>query len=170
MRLRENCPPPSPNRPPHWWVCLLRASWRERNSERIQKSIEIFQSSPSSSCERRSWWLAITPSSANCTLPCGRGRFRRRRRSLRKKQLFGEIQGECKAITPNPKSFNKCLSANNNAGLAFDMTYAKHYPLMYELYLASGQDLKATVSATKKALAARSEPEALRRLQNLINE
>jgi hypothetical protein len=47
------------------------------------------------------------------------------------------------------------------------MTYAKHYPLIYELYLASGQDLKATVSATKKALAARSEPEAIRRLQNL---
>ena len=87
-----------------------------------------------------------------------------------KEKLFAEIQGECSAITPNPKSFNKCLSANNNAGLAFDMTYAKHYPLMYELYLASGQDLKATVSATKKALAARSEPEALRRLQNLINE
>jgi hypothetical protein len=87
-----------------------------------------------------------------------------------KKTLFGEIQGECKAITPAPKSFNKCLSANNNAGLAFDMTYAKHYPLMYELYLAYGQDLKATVTAAKKALAARSEPEALRRLQNLIKE
>jgi hypothetical protein len=87
-----------------------------------------------------------------------------------KKTLFGEIQGECKAITPAPKSFNKCLSANNNAGLAFDMTYAKYYPLIYELYLASGRDLQATVSATKKALAARSEPEALRRLQNLIKE
>jgi hypothetical protein len=84
-----------------------------------------------------------------------------------KETLFGEMRGECKAITPDAKSFNKCLSANNNAGLAFDMTYAKHYPLIYELYLASGQDLKATVSATKKALAARSEPEAIRRLQNL---
>jgi hypothetical protein len=87
-----------------------------------------------------------------------------------KKTLFGEIQEECKAITAAPKSFNKCLSANNNAGLAFDMTYAKHYPLMYELYLASGQDLKATIHAAKKALAAGSEPEAILRLQNLINE
>ena len=87
-----------------------------------------------------------------------------------KEKLFGEIRGECKAITPDPKSFNKCLSANNNAGLAFDMTYAKHYPLIYELYLASGQDLKATIRATKKASTAGSEPEALRRLQNLINE
>jgi hypothetical protein len=87
-----------------------------------------------------------------------------------KKTIFGEIQRECKAVTPDPKSFNKCLSANNNAGLAFDMTYARHYPLIYELYLASGRDLKATVRATKKALAAGSEPEALRRLQNLIKE
>jgi hypothetical protein len=87
-----------------------------------------------------------------------------------KKTLFGEIQGECEAITPAPKSFNKCLSANNNAGLAFDMTYAKYYPLMYELYLASGQDLKATVSGTEKALAAGSEPESIQRLQDLINE
>jgi hypothetical protein len=87
-----------------------------------------------------------------------------------KERLFAEIQGECKAITPDPKSFNKCLSVNNNAGLAFDMTYAKHYPLIYQLYLAYGQNLKATVSAAKKALAAGSEPEALRRLQNLINE
>jgi hypothetical protein len=73
-------------------------------------------------------------------------------------------------MTPAPKSFNRCLSANNNAGLAFDMTYAQYYPLIYELYLAYGQDLKATVTATKKALAARSEPEALRWLQNLIKE
>jgi hypothetical protein len=87
-----------------------------------------------------------------------------------KKALFVEIQGECKAITPAPKSFNRCLSANNNAGLAFDMTYAKYYPLIYELYLTYGQDLKATVAATKKALAARSEPEALRRLRNFIKE
>ncbi len=87
-----------------------------------------------------------------------------------KDKLFEEIQGECKAITAAPKSFNKCLSANNNAGLAFDMTYAKYYPLMYELYLASGQNLKATIRATKEVLAARSEPEALRRLQNLIKE
>jgi hypothetical protein len=87
-----------------------------------------------------------------------------------KDKLFAEIQGECMAVTPAPKSFNKCLSANNNAGLAFDMTYAKYYPLMYELYLACGQDLKATVRSTKEALTAPSEPEALRRLHNLIKE
>jgi hemerythrin-like domain-containing protein len=88
----------------------------------------------------------------------------------RKEKLFAEIQDECTAMTPSPKSFNRCLSANNNAGLAFDMTYAKYYPLMFELYLACGRDLRATVTSTKEALAARSEPEALRRLQNLIKE
>jgi hypothetical protein len=88
----------------------------------------------------------------------------------RKETLFAEIQRECTAITPVAKSFNRCLSANNNAGLAFDMTYAQYYPLMYQLYLASGQDLKATVGATKQALAAGSEPEALRQFQNLIKE
>jgi len=41
---------------------------------------------------------------------------------------------------------------------------------MYELYLASDRDLKATVSATKKALTAGSEPEALRRVGNLFKE
>jgi hypothetical protein len=87
-----------------------------------------------------------------------------------KKALFGEIQGECIAIMPAPKSFNRCLSANNNAGLAFDMTYAKHYELMYRLYLACGQDLKATIQAMKGALAAGSEPEALRRLQDLTRQ
>jgi len=84
-----------------------------------------------------------------------------------KDKLFAEIQGECQEITPAPKSFNKCLSANNNAGLAFEMTYAKYYPFMYELYLACGKDLKVTVRFTKQALAAQSEPEALRRIQKL---
>jgi len=84
-----------------------------------------------------------------------------------KGKLFAEIEEECQAITPAPKSFNRCLSANNNAGLAFDMTYAKYYPLMYKLYLACGQDLKATMQATKRALAAGSETEALRQLQDV---
>jgi hypothetical protein len=87
-----------------------------------------------------------------------------------KKALFGEIQRECIAIVPVPKSFNRCLSANNNAGLAFDMTYARHYVLMYKLYLACGQDLKATIQATKEVSAAGSEPEALWRLQDLIHQ
>jgi len=98
------------------------------------------------------------------------GEISRAEAITQKEKLFLEIQGECQAIAPAPKSFNRCLSADNNAGLAFDMTYAKYYPLMYELYLACGQDVKGTVRATKGALAARSEPEALRRLRNLLSE
>ncbi len=86
-----------------------------------------------------------------------------------KEKLFAEIQGECMATPAAPRSFNKCLSANNNAGLAFDMTYAEHYPLMYELYTATGQNLEATIRATKDALAARSETEALQRVQTYID-
>jgi len=85
-----------------------------------------------------------------------------------KGKLFAEIEEECQATTPAPKSFNRCLSANNNAGLAFDMTYAKYYPVVYKAYLACGQDLKATMQAIKKALAAGSEAEALGQLQDPI--
>jgi len=58
---------------------------------------------------------------------------------------------ECTAILPSPRSFNKCLSAENNAGLAFDHTYTKFYPLLYRVYLGCGKDLKCT---TQKILAA----------------
>jgi hypothetical protein len=77
------------------------------------------------------------------------------------------MQQACKGISPDPRSFNKCLAANNNAGLAFDMTYTKYYPLMYDLFMAYRPDLKATIDALKQALNTRSESEALRRLRNL---
>ena len=85
----------------------------------------------------------------------------------RKKALFAALQQECKAIRPKPKSFNPCPGANNNAGLAFDMTYARHYPLLYDLFLAQGRDLKATIDAVKGAKAS-SEEEVARQLQDLI--
>ena len=71
----------------------------------------------------------------------------------RKKALFAALQQECKAIRPKPKSFNPCPGANNHAGIAFDMTYARHCPLLYELFLAQGRDLKATIDAVKGAKA-----------------
>jgi hypothetical protein len=69
-----------------------------------------------------------------------------------KQQAFEEIREECTAISPEPKSFNRCLAANNNAGLAFDETYTKYYPMMYQLYLAEGRELKATVDAILRAM------------------
>ena len=55
------------------------------------------------------------------------------------------------AISPEPSSFNKCLPVQNNAGLAFDATYTRHYPLLYELFWARGQDPRATIEAIKQA-------------------
>lgn len=78
------------------------------------------------------------------------GSISKRDALARKKKLFQEMQNKCEAIHPDPKSFNKCLSANNNAGLAFEMTYTKYYPLMHELYEATGQDLEKTIEAIRK--------------------
>ena len=69
-----------------------------------------------------------------------------------KQQVFGDLLRACTAITPAPKSFNRCLAANNNAGLAFDETYTKYYPMMYQLYLAEGKELKPTLDAIDRAL------------------
>jgi hypothetical protein len=74
-------------------------------------------------------------------------------RSAREEQrrLLGAFEQECTAIVPSPHSFNKCLSASNNAGLAFDHTYTKFYPLLYGVYAACGKDLKCL---TRKIFAA----------------
>lgn len=69
-----------------------------------------------------------------------------------KQQAFEELHQACMAITPEPKSFNRCLAADNNAGLAFDETYTKYYPLMYQLYLQEGRELKPTLDAIDSAL------------------
>jgi hypothetical protein len=87
-----------------------------------------------------------------------------------KQQVFEEIQRECTAINPDPKSFKRCLAANNNAGLAFDETYTKYYPMMYQLYLAEGRELKATVEALQQALNVRTESEALNNLQRAAGQ
>jgi len=82
-----------------------------------------------------------------------------------KQQAFDELHQQCMAIIPEPKSFNGCPGANNNAGLAFDETYTKYYPLMYRVYLVEGRALKPTIEALRQALNARTESEALRNLQ-----
>ncbi len=84
-----------------------------------------------------------------------------------KEKLFQEIRQSCQAISPDPRSFNKCPAANNNAGLAFDETYTKYYPMMYELYGAKGKNLAMTINALKRALASKSEAEALQLLREL---
>lgn len=83
----------------------------------------------------------------------------------RKQRAFEEMQQACKAAGPPSKSFNQCLSAPNNAGLAFDETYAKYYPIMYGVYRAKREELKPTLAAIQTALNAGTEPEALRNLE-----
>jgi hypothetical protein len=86
-----------------------------------------------------------------------------------KQQAFEELHQACIAISPEPKSFNRCLGANNNAGLAFDETYTKYYSMMYQLYLAEGRGLKPTLDALERAMNARTEEEALQNLQRTVN-
>lgn len=85
-----------------------------------------------------------------------------------KARLFAEAEQECKAISPDPKSFNKCLSADNNAGLAFDRTYTEYYPLMYEFFGSHSEDLKSAIDALKQALSAKPASEVVPHLQSLV--
>jgi hypothetical protein len=70
----------------------------------------------------------------------------------RKTQLFAELQRSCAEIAPEPVSFNKCPAAMNNAGLAFDRTYTRHYPMLHDLYVSLGGDTSRLVSALKQLM------------------
>ena len=67
-----------------------------------------------------------------------------------KQQIFEELGRSCREISPEPRSFNRCPPVLNNAGLAFDMTYADYYPLVYQMYLAQDRNLKQTVERLKQ--------------------
>ena len=96
------------------------------------------------------------------------GQISQRDALAQKQQAFEEIQQECTAINPEPKSFNRCLGANNNAGLAFDETYTKYYSMMYQLYLAKGRELKPTIDELQRAMNARTEAEAIQNLKEAV--
>ena len=68
-----------------------------------------------------------------------------------KRELLASLQRECAAIQPEPRTFNKCVSAQNNAGLAFDHTYTKYYPLVYGIFRACGRDLSCTIRKIESA-------------------
>ena len=69
-----------------------------------------------------------------------------------KAELFTELQRSCAAIAPDPVSFNKCPTVLNNAGLAFDRTYTRHYPILHDLYALLGHDTPALVSTLKRLM------------------
>ena len=70
----------------------------------------------------------------------------------RKARLFAELQGSCSAILPDPVSFNKCPAAMNNAGLAFDRTYTRNYPMIHDLYKLLGGDTARLVATLKRLM------------------
>jgi len=87
-----------------------------------------------------------------------------------KTRLFDEIGRECSAIAPSPATFNRCPAVLNNAALAFDRTYTKHYPLLYEVYVACDRDLKKMIRllARLSDRGSLSEQEAQRDLWDLV--
>ena len=70
----------------------------------------------------------------------------------RKQEVFARLERECKAIQPDPASFNKCPGALNNAGLAFDRTYTASYAAAYAVFLANKRDVRATIAALQGGL------------------
>jgi hypothetical protein len=72
--------------------------------------------------------------------------------SHRKAELFAALQQSCSEISPDPVSFNKCPSAMNNAGLAFDRTYTRNYPMIHDLYKLLGSDTAVLVSTLRRLL------------------
>ena len=72
---------------------------------------------------------------------------------VKKQELFARLQQECSAIAPDPVSFNKCPAALNNAGLAFDRTYTREYPALFDRYQRLGEDTKATIQSLRRLLA-----------------
>jgi len=80
------------------------------------------------------------------------GRLGRDAALARKATIYAALQQECTAAD-RAVSFNTCPAAMNNAGLAFDRTYARDYPVWFEIYDALGRDTRATVAAFKQLLA-----------------
>jgi hypothetical protein len=63
-----------------------------------------------------------------------------------KEALFTELAAECLAL-PAALAYNPCPAVFNNAGLTFDATYTRLYPLMFELLPAVGWDRERAVRA-----------------------
>lgn len=77
------------------------------------------------------------------------GKRNRAETATRKRQLLEAHAVECAAFGRG-HSINPCLPASNNAGVAFEHTYTRFYPLLYELYESTGQDLDRFLSALRQ--------------------
>ena len=86
-----------------------------------------------------------------------------------KQRVFTELQRECRAIQPAPRSFNACVPEFNNAGLAFDYTYTRYYPLVFDVYQRCLHDLHCAINLIEKT-PRRSETEAVEYLRKYSGE
>ncbi len=94
-----------------------------------------------------------------------------KRAALEKKaSIFSAIDRECAAIQGESRAFNKRLSASNNAGLAFDYTYTKYYPLLYRVLLSCERDSKCTIAAMTNAPKGRSEQQVANYFESFIKD
>jgi hypothetical protein len=82
-----------------------------------------------------------------------------------KRELMTALLRECGSLQPEPRSFNRCASVANNAGIAFDYTYTRDYPVVYRVFQACRQDLRCTVAVIEGAPRKRPEAEVLRYLE-----
>jgi hypothetical protein len=77
----------------------------------------------------------------------------------RKGELFRDLEQECASLSPEPVSFNRCPGVGNNAALAFERTYTRYYPLLYEFSAAQGQDASLTVEGLKRLMSGKPRSE-----------
>ena len=80
------------------------------------------------------------------------GNLTREQALARKASFYADFDRECQASSP-AASFNTCPAVMNNAGLAFDSTYTRHFPAWFELYESLGRDTRATIVAFRQVLA-----------------
>jgi hypothetical protein len=85
----------------------------------------------------------------------------------RKGQMFADLQQQCAAMTPDPVSFNKCPAAMNNAGLAFDRTYSRYYPMLFDFHRLLGQDTKVSIDSLRRLLA--QWPKSATKAEDLVS-
>lgn len=100
------------------------------------------------------------------------GRVSREHALEAKARAFERLSTECGAIRPLPTSFNACPAVANNAALAFDFTYTKHYPLIYGLHQAQGGDVRRTLQTLEEIGRSTrgAEAEAVRRIEELTRQ
>jgi len=89
-----------------------------------------------------------------------------------KQRIFGALRASCESDKEKPQTFDPCPSADNNAGLAFDHTYTERYPLLFELYLATGRDTAKTIALLlrPRPASARSSRGAEEWFRRLLHE